>query len=184
MSRALPPDLPPLETARLRLRPFGPIDADAVTALAGDAAVARYLVQMPHPYPRELAVAWIDGHAEAWRRGAGPTWAIERRRDRRVVGAVFLRWTPRHDRAELGYWLGRRHWGRGYAREAATAAVAFAFDVLGVHRVYAQHLGGNDRSAAVLRAIGMTAEGVRRGHIKKADAHHDLHSYAILRDER
>lgn len=182
-SARLPPQLPSLTTARLLLRAFGPIDAEVVTALAGDAAVSRYLVQVPHPYPRPLADAWIASHADAWAHGS-PTWAIARRRDRRVIGTVSLRWMPRHDRAELGYWLGRRFWGRGYGREAAAAAVDFAFDQLAARRVYAQHLGGNDRSAAVLRAIGMTPEGVRRDHIKKGGAYHDLHGYAITRPDR
>lgn len=180
-TKRLPPAIPPLETERLRLRAFAAMDAETVATLAGDAVVARYLLHVPHPYPRPLADDWIASHAEAWQRGGSPTWAIERRRDRRLIGTVSLRWMPRHDRAELGYWIGRRHWGRGYAREAAAAAVAFAFDTLGAHRVYAQHLGGNDRSAAVLRAIGMTAEGVRRQHIKKDGAYHDLHSYALVR---
>lgn len=177
----LPPAIPALATERLRLRAFGLIDGDAVAALAGDAVVSRYLLQVPHPYPRSLADEWITSHAETWSRGGGPSWAIERKRDRRVIGTVSLRWQPRHDRAELGYWLGRRFWGRGYAREAAAAAVQFGFDVLGAHRVYAQHLGGNDRSAAVLRAIGMAPEGVRRDHIKKLGAYHDLHGYALVR---
>ena len=180
----LPPTIPAITTTRLQLRGFGAIDAEAVAALAGDAEVSRYLLQVPHPYPRPLADEWIASHAEIWSRGGGPTWAIERRRDRRVIGAVSLHWMPRHDRSELGYWLGRRYWGRGYGRESAAAAVGFGFEVLGVRRVYAQHLGGNDRSATVLQAIGMTAEGVRRDHIKKAGAYHDLHGYAVLRGDR
>lgn len=177
----LPPAIPSLTTERLQLRAFAAMDADDVAALAGDAAVSRFLLHVPHPYPRPLADEWIASHADAWQRGGSPTWAIERRRDRRLVGCVSLRWMPRHDRAELGYWLGRRHWGRGYGREAAAAAVGFAFERLGAHRVYAQLLGGNDRSAAVLRAIGMAPEGVRREHIKKDGAYHDLHAFAVLR---
>lgn len=177
----LPAAIPTLTTTRLRLRPFAALDADGVATLAGDAAVSRFLLQVPHPYPRELADTWIASHAEAWSQGRGPTWAIERRRDRALIGSISLTWIRRHDRAELGYWLGQPYWGHRYAREAATAAVEFGFATLGVHRVYAQHLGGNDRSAAVLRAIGMTAEGVRRDHIKKDGAYHDLHGYAIVR---
>lgn len=179
----LPSTIPTLTTERLTLRGFGATDADAVVALAGDRAVSRYLLQVPYPYPPELARAWIANHADTWSRGAGAAWAIERRRDRRVIGTVSLRWMPRHDRAELGYWLGKKFWGHGFAREAATAALGFAFEVLEVQRVYAQHLGGNDRSAAVLRAIGMTLEGVRRAHLKKDGTYHDLHGYARLRDD-
>jgi ribosomal-protein-alanine N-acetyltransferase len=128
--------------------------------------VSEFLLHMPHPYDRRGRRRLGPRSAiDDWQIGGSPTWAVTRRRDRRVVGAVWLRWAPRHDRAELGYWLGRRSWGHGYAREAAAAAVGFGFDVLGVHRVFAQHLDGNLRSAAVLEAIGMAFEGVRRGHV-------------------
>ncbi len=179
----LPASIPPLETGRLRLRAFTSSDAAAVTALAGDAEVSRYLLHVPHPYPAGLAEEWIAAHRDTWAQGQGATWAITRATDGVVVGTTSLRWVRRHDHAELGYWLGREHWGRGYAVEAAAATVAFAFARLGCARVFAQHLGGNERSAKVLAKLGMTAEGVRRAHIKKQGAYHDTYQFGVLRDE-
>jgi RimJ/RimL family protein N-acetyltransferase len=176
----LPALQPELKTPRLRLRRLLASDADAVVTLASDRAVSAFMLHMPHPYPRDAAVAWIDESRDDWQSGGSPTWAIARRRDPAFIGAVWLRWAPRHGRAELGYWLGRRYWRHGYAREASAAAVDFAFAVLGTHRVYAQHLDGNDRSSAVLAAIGMSFEGVRRGHVKKAGAFRDLHGWSRL----
>lgn len=179
----LPPVIPTVPTARLLLRPFTALDAPAVVALAGDAEVARYLLHVPHPYPAELAPAWIASHADTWIGGGGPTWAIARAADRAPLGAVSLRWTARDARAELGFWLGRAHWGHGFAVEAAGAAVAWGFAQLDLARVYAQHLGGNERSARVLRAIGMQPEGVRRQHLRKGGALHDVHLYGRLRGD-
>ncbi|MBP8809207.1 MAG: GNAT family N-acetyltransferase [Kofleriaceae bacterium] len=181
MITRLPSVQPELTTPRLRLRAFVPTDRAAVMALAGDAAVAEFLLHLAHPMTAEAADDWVRSAIDDWAIGGSPTWAVTRRRGGRVVGAVWLRWAPRHDRAELGYWLGRRSWGHGYAREAAAAAVGFGFDVLGVHRVFAQHLDGNLRSAAVLEAIGMAFEGVRRGHVKRRGAYRDLYGYAIVR---
>lgn len=177
----LPALLPELTTARLRLRAPLADDAAAVMALADDRAVSEFMLHMPHPFTREAADEWIRDARDDWQAGGSPTWLIARRRDGRAMGAVWLRWSPRHARAELGYWLGRRHWGHGYAREAAAAAVAFGFDVLATHRVHAQHLDGNDRSGALLLAIGMTFEGVRRGHVRHGARFRDLHGYAIVR---
>lgn len=179
----LPASIPLLETGRLRLRAFASSDAAAVTALAGDAEVSRYLLHVPHPYPAGLADEWIATHRDTWTKGQGATWAITRALDGVVIGTTSLRWVRRHDHAELGYWLGREHWGRGYAIEAAAATVAFAFARLGCARVFAQHLGGNERSAKVLTKLGMTAEGVRRAHIKKQGAYHDTYQFGVLRDE-
>lgn len=179
----LPPIIPTVTTDRLVLRPYAAVDAAAVVALAGDWEVARFLLHVPHPYPPELAAGWIATHAEAWLAGAGPTWAIARAADREVIGTVSLRWTPRHARAELGYWLGRAHWGQGYAVEAGRAAARWAFDRLDIGRLCAQHLGGNERSARVLRALGMRLEGVRRQHLRKGGVMHDVHLYARLRGD-
>ena len=57
----------------------------------------------------------------------------------------------------------------------------WAFDHLDVHRVHADHLAGNDRSARVLLALGMQAEGVRRQHLRKGGVIHDVHLYGRLR---
>jgi ribosomal-protein-alanine N-acetyltransferase len=178
----LPPVIPTVATGRLRLRPFRAADADDVVALAGDAEVARFLLHVPHPYPRELAPAWIATHAETWLAGGGPTWAVTTQAGV-LTGTVSLRWTARHGRAELGFWLGRAHWGHGYGTEAARAAVDWAFAALGVGRVYAQHLAGNERSARVLRAAGLRFEGVRRQHLRKGGVTHDVHLYGRLRDD-
>lgn len=180
---SLPPVIPTVDTARLRLRPFSAVDAGDVVTLADDWEVARFLLHVPHPYPPELASSWIAGHLETWLAGGGPTWAIARADDRAPIGTVSLRWTARHARAELGFWLGRAHWGHGFAVEAARAAIGWGFAQLDLVRVYAQHLAGNDRSARVLRAAGLRFEGVRRAHLRKGGVFHDLHLYGRLRDD-
>lgn len=180
--RRLPASIPTLSTPRLRLRPFVAADAPAVAALAGDAEVSRYLLHVPHPYPAGLAEEWIAAHGDTWIQGHGGTWAVALP-DATLIGTASLRWVRRHDHAELGYWLGRRFWGQGYALEAARGVLDVAFTTLGCARVFAQHLAGNERSARVLTKLGMTAEGVRRGHIKKAGAYHDAYQFGILRDE-
>ena len=179
----LPAGIPVLTTARLRLRPYTPGDALHVSELAGDPEVSRYLLHVPHPYPVDLAQSWIATHAEAWSQGLGATWAITRKDDSRLLGTASLRWVRRHDHAELGYWLGRAHWGQGHALEAAAVVVDWAFATLRCVRVFAQHLAGNERSARTLLALGMQAEGVRRAHIKKAGAYHDCFQFGILRAE-
>jgi ribosomal-protein-alanine N-acetyltransferase len=180
----LPASIPTLSTTRLRLRPFVPGDAAAVTAIAGDAEVSRYLLHIPHPYPAGLADEWIATHRDTWAQGQGATWAVTLPASSgALVGTASLRWVRRHDHAELGYWLGRASWGNGYALEAASCALDFAFTTLGCARVFAQHLGGNQRSARVLARLGMTAEGVRRAHIKKDGAYHDTFQFGLLRDE-
>ena len=100
-----------------------------------------------------------------------------------LLGSVSLRRFSRDRRAELGYWLGADAWGSGYATEAATALVDFGFREMGLARIYAQVLAGNDASCRVLEKLGMLSEGIRRRHIRKGKTLHDVVLYGILRDE-
>ena len=72
-----------------------------------------------------------------------------------------------HGKGELGYWIAKDDWNRGYATEAARAVVRYAFDELGLRRVHAGHLVRNPASGRVMEKIGMRREGVWRQHILK-----------------
>jgi ribosomal-protein-alanine N-acetyltransferase len=65
----------------------------------------------------------------------------------------------------LGYWMGRRHAGQGYMREAVALALDFAFDELGLHRVEASTLVDNARSIGLLKRSGFAEEGLARAYL-------------------
>jgi acetylornithine deacetylase/succinyl-diaminopimelate desuccinylase-like protein len=88
---------------------------------------------------------------------------------------------PDHDRAEIGYWIGKPYWGRGYATEAAAAVLSYGFGALNLHRMHAYHYSRNPASGRVLQKIGMSHEGRAPGHIKKWGTHEDCELYGILR---
>jgi len=175
--------IPTLETVRLRLRPFVAADAPVVAALAGDRRVAEQTLTVPHPYRLDDAIAWIATLAPAAAAGEQFTFGIERRDDRNLVGAIALHLAPAHRRAELGYWIGVDHWNRGYATEAARAAIAFGFDVLGLHRIEAHHFAANPASGRVLLKAGMSYEGLLRGHVFRDGTPRDGCLYARLRTD-
>jgi len=175
---------PTLVTDRLALRELRFDDAGAVADGAGDRRVAKFLIQVPSPYPVALARRWVQSRIDWWAEGRGVTLAITRRTStRQLLGTVSLRRFARDRRAELGYWLATSAWGKGYATEAARALVAFGFDRLELSRIYAQVLAGNDASAHVLTKLGMVAEGVKRQHVKKGTRLHDVRIYGLLRAE-
>ena len=174
---------PALFTDRLVLRELRLTDAAEVASGAGDKRVARYLIQVPSPYPVSLARRWIAGRIDWWESGRGVTYAIARRDGEPLLGTVSLRRFSRDRRAELGYWLGHRAWGKGLATEAARALVAFGFEHLDLARIYAQVLAGNTGSAHVLDKLGMVREGVKRQHVKKGAKLFDVAIYGLLRDE-
>ncbi|HTL38319.1 MAG TPA: GNAT family protein [Kofleriaceae bacterium] len=178
------PATPTLETERLALRELRMEDAHAIAMRAGDKDVARFLIAVPSPYPVALAARWITARIAWWPQGRGVTLAITKRATpNELLGTVSLRRYARDRRAELGYWLGMDAWGQGYATEAADALVDLGFSRLGLSRIYAQVLDGNDASCRVLEKLGMLSEGVRRAHVRKGKRLCDVHLFGMLRDE-
>lgn len=147
--------VPTLHTARLVLRDLRPEDLHAVTELAGDYEVSKWLVPVPHPYSRADAEDFLrmDVAGEI-----GLLWVIVC--DGAVIGAVSTG-------KELGYWLGRPFWGQGYMTEAARAAVDFSFASSETAEMKSSHFVGNHGSRRVLEKLGFTDVG-RHVHFSKA----------------
>lgn len=177
----LPRRAPTLRTRRLVLRPLRVRDVDAVARLIADPEVTRWLLAFPHGDARAAAGRWIGRSLELELDGRGPTLAISR--GGRLIGAIGLRIAARHAHAELGYWLGAAHWGRGYAVEAGRAMVTWGFQVVGLRRIFGQYLGDNRASGRVMERIGMIREGVRRMHVRKAGRWYDAHQFGMLRED-
>ena len=173
---------PTLTTPRLVLRPFAPEDAAAVRAHLDDREMASTTATIPHPYPEGAAETWIATHAARHEAGEAVLLAIALR-DGTLVGSSELRIEAAHRRADLGYWIGRAHWGQGYATEAADALLRWGMRTLGLHRVHASHMSRNPSSGAVLRKIGMRHEGTLRGHLLKRGVLEDLEVWGVLEDE-
>lgn len=141
-------------TRRLRLRPLKPGDAGRIAALAGDLDVARMTARIPYPYLPEQALSWIETLAE----GEFVRGIFARRR---LVGACgYTR--AGNGSAELGYWIGKPYWGRGYATEAARALVEQGFGEAGLDRLTCGHLVDNPASARVIEKLGFRRFGFDR----------------------
>lgn len=174
---------PSIETARLILRPFRPTDAQAVQALAGERAIADTTMNIPHPYEDGMAEEWIAGHEVAYKEGTAVTLAMVLRDDGSLIGAIGLTVDRRSNKGELGYWVGKPFWNCGYATEAASALVAFAFDELRLNRIHAKHFARNPSSGRVMEKVGMLVEGTARQDMMKWGKYEDSVSYGILRDD-
>lgn len=94
-----------------------------------------------------------------------------------------MRLNRNHQRAEMGYWIGKPCWNRGYCSEAAEALLKYGFETLGLNRIFAHHMSSNPASGKVMQKIGMKREGFLRQHVRKWDVYEDLELYAILRSE-
>ncbi len=155
-----------IDGADLVLRELAEADAPAVHRWVGDADAVRWVPL--GPLDRTATVRYVAQLVTQARRvpRSGYTLAVQRRRDREVLGTVSIEIdSMEHRRAELGYIFRREAWGRGVATEAATLARDFAFDRLGVHRLWAVCDPENHASHRVLEKLGMRVEGVMRGDL-------------------
>lgn len=150
----------PIETARLLLRPFLPSDLDALHAIHGDGANARWLYNgaLSLAETRELLTRKSAGSALR-AEGEWLSAAVELRATGELVGDISLLWASvPHRQGELGFVFHRAHHGNGYATEAAWPMLAFAFEVVGLHRVIGRLEPRNRGSARVLEKLGMRQE--------------------------
>ncbi len=148
---------PFLRTERLLLRKWRESDLEPFAALNADPVVMEHF---PKPLDRsesDAMVARIDAHFAL--HGFGLC-AVEVPGVAELIGFVGLD-IPRFDAhftpcIEIGWRLAREHWGKGYASEAARAAMLFGFEQLGLQEIVSFTVPANFRSRAVMERIGMT----------------------------
>ena len=109
---------------------------------------------------REGADAWIDRQMAHLAEHGFCFWAVEEHDTRAFIGAVGLLWTRYEAHftpsIQVGWRLARPFWGRGYALEAAAAAMRFGFEGLGRQEIVAYTVAGNARSRRVMEKLGMS----------------------------
>ncbi len=148
---------PRLEGPRLLLRPLQESDlTDRYLGWVNNPQVTKYLEIGKRPVSREDALAYLRSFgAEGW-------WlAILERDGNRPIGTVTLRVTDRQRRsAETGLMIGETDcWGRGYAFEAWSLLLRWAFETLGLEEIGAGAVDGHAASVTVLRRLGFQAAG-------------------------
>ena len=150
---------PTIATSRLLLRPWRDGDLPAFAALNANPRVMEF-------FPKVLTRAESDERVASIRRhfdehGFG-RWAVEAPGVADFVGvvglAVFEADVPFAPCVELGWRLACEHWGRGYATEAARAALGFGFRVAGLDEIVAFTVPANTRSRRVMERLGMTRD--------------------------
>jgi [ribosomal protein S5]-alanine N-acetyltransferase len=142
-----------LATEHLVLRRFRPADAEAFVRLAGDWLVARMTSDIPHPLEIATARAWLKPSRQDFRA------AIIHQGE--LIGSVGYYRRPLGG-AELGFWIGRSWWGRGFATEAARAIVRFGFECERLPGFSSSYFTENIASAKVLSKLGFETVGESR----------------------
>ncbi|MCY7368583.1 MAG: GNAT family N-acetyltransferase [Chamaesiphon sp.] len=175
-----------LETERLRLRQWIESDRSPFAMLNADPRVMEFL---PSRLDRATSDAMIDRlQTKIIEKGWG-FWAVESKQDNQFIGFVGLE-VPRADLpflpcVEIGWRLAFEYWGKGYATEAAKAALKVGFDRLELPEIVSFTAINNHRSSAVMERLGMSREAETFEHPSLTVGHplreHDL--YRLSREK-
>jgi RimJ/RimL family protein N-acetyltransferase len=155
------PDLKPvvLTTGRLKLRPMDERDIPSHYAVFSDPEVARYWSREPWTdigQASQSIAAMLAAQAD----GSEARFGIELLSTGELIGNAGLHhFVEQNRRCEIGYALGSKYWGQGYATEALRAVIAHGFDALGLNRIEADIDPRNVGSARVLEKLGFRKEG-------------------------
>jgi ribosomal-protein-alanine N-acetyltransferase len=148
-----------LDTPRLTLRPWQAADLEPFAALNADPRVMEF---MPACLSRAQSAAFIEGASAAHAARGFGLWALELRAGGEFLGYVGLdvpsfeaHFTPC---VEIGWRLGARYWGRGFATEAARECLRFGFETLALGEVVSFTVPQNVRSRAVMERLGMARD--------------------------
>jgi RimJ/RimL family protein N-acetyltransferase len=158
--------IPVLETVRLILRAPRLGDAKAIATLANDVRIAENTARIPHPYRKSDA----DDFILSANRGGDTTFVITQRTGA-LLGACGLTQIDRHP-PEIGYWLGVKFWGKGYATEAVRAVIDHVFTDLDCEAIHSAARVTNPASRRVLEKCGFqwTGAGLLRIHALSSSA--------------
>lgn len=152
--------LPTLEGDGLQLRWLTGRDLPVLESIFSDRNVVRYMATEPLD-TRAAAEQFLLSIREGFLAGSLYQWGIELAGQ--IVGTCTLAAIDRDNRcAEIGFALGRQHWGQGLALRAVSAVIDFAFGRLNLHRLGADADPRNGASIRLLEKLGFRREGLRR----------------------
>jgi ribosomal-protein-alanine N-acetyltransferase len=184
--------LPPIfTTERLIVRPYHPKDAPSMTLNANSPKTAQYMSNtFPNPYDLQAAKNWISMNV-------GQThpahFGIFHKSDPEAcIGGIGLNHLSKDvfaHTAEIGYWIGEKHWGQGLMTEALDGMTKWSFesfegkDGQRLRKLYGGIFSPNLGSMRCFEKNGFPLEGILKGHVEKNGKTLDLHMYGMTKPD-
>ena len=174
---------PKLETSRLVLSRITLSDARDMYEYAKSEEVTRYLLWSPHPSLHHTK-RYIKLLQTKYESAEFFDWGVHRKTDGKFIGTCgFAAIDPNELTGEIGYVFSPLVKGQGYATEAARAVLQFGFMILGLTRITARFMLGNDASEAVMRRLGMRATGFLPQEFYIKGEYRSILEYELTKDE-
>lgn len=153
-----------IKTKKFILRSPRLSDAASIVKHLNDYQVSRNLSSVPFPYGLKDAKKWLRKKVKS---KGDKTLSLLIEIEREAVGGISLDGIKKGHEAELGYWLGRQHWGKGIMTGAVKAITKHGFKKYKLRRIQAHAYHFNKASMRVLEKNGFKLEGFLRKAFKK-----------------
>lgn len=165
-----------IETARTVLRGFHLEDVDDLQEILGDEQVMEYLEP---PYERDRTEEFLKGFCIEGKNAL----AVEHKESGKVIGYVLFKSCGQQEVYEIAWVFHRSFWRMGYAFEACQVLIYYAFEHLGIHKIFAETIDPV-KSAGLMKKLGMQLEGIQRKQTRNVRGEWvDLYLYGLLREE-
>jgi [ribosomal protein S5]-alanine N-acetyltransferase len=174
-----PDAMPELRGETVYLRELTEDDVPAWFERASDPASSA-LSGDPIPQSAAMGVQWLQRHRERFREQTGIRWVIVPEGSTESVGSIGLVITSKAQRvAELGFVVGRAHWGKGIGTSATRLVIHYGFHELGLAQIRAELLKSNLASKRVLEKQGFSVERAIPGDPQSGDDSEDCWLYVL-----
>jgi [ribosomal protein S5]-alanine N-acetyltransferase len=173
--------IPEITTSRLVLREVQPEDQSFIfEGLSHPKVIPFYGVRYDS---YEATAAQMEWYRKLVQEGSGLSWIILHKETGERMGDISVyAYKPKHNKAEVGFWLLPQYWKKGFALEALQAAAAYWQKEKGLHRLEAFVEEGNSASAQLLQKGGFQYEGTMRDCEIKNGTYISLQIFARLLD--
>ena len=178
-------NFPTLETERLILnRPTENDLGDLILHLNSDNVFSENTLNIPFPYQNENAEFWIHELVnKGFEEKKNFTFAIREKENPKLIGAIGIHLDKVHLKAEIGYWIGKEFWNKGFVTEAVREIIRFGFQDLGLNKIYATHFPHNPASGKIMQNCGMKLEATLKQEYFKNGKPLDVLKYSILKQD-
>ncbi|MDP2966797.1 MAG: GNAT family N-acetyltransferase [bacterium] len=157
-----------IHSKKFIFRPFRKGDENSLIENINNKKIAKNTLTIPYPYKMKDARFWINRSLKLNKKKKKTEINFAIDIGGKVVGGIGFNKIQEHC-AEIGYWLGEKYWGQGIMTAAVKLATKYAFEKLGLRRIYAFVFLSNKASARVLRKAGFKYEGKLRKHVLKGN---------------
>ena len=171
------------ETERLRLANICIDNLKQVDQLMDDYDIISNNYDVPYPYYKGYAKEWFEKGKSGIENGELVRWGIFEKRSNAIIGNIELRINRKHNRAEVGYWIGKEYRNKRYCEESVRKVIEIGFQVIKLNRIEAFSFSDNQISNKLLEKVGFSLEGELRQESLMIGKYRNTKVYGFLSEE-